>query len=265
MTGDAGPASCEVKTATGSYDMDPDQAASAATISAVAASRRLPLRAVTIALATAMQESELRNIEHGDRDSLGLFQQRPSQGWGTTKQIQDPVYSSGRFYDHLVKIPGYSRLPLTVAAQRVQRSGFPQAYAKHETSATLLAAAFTGRERAALNCTTGDGEKAAPATPDQVRAQLAREFGKDLVPDQEPAAAATSGDPEADATVTVATGANSAESGWQLAHWAVAHATILRLEKVTYAGRTWTASGADDGWQKKGNSGADRVRLVTTH
>ncbi len=69
---------------------------------------------MTIALATAMQESQLRNIGHGDRDSVGLFQQRPSQGWGTFEQIQDPVYSAGRFYDHLAEVPGYSRLPLTV-------------------------------------------------------------------------------------------------------------------------------------------------------
>ena len=107
---------------------------------------------MTIALATAMQESGLRNIDHGDRDSLGLFQQRPSQGWGTEQQILDPVYSAGKFYEHLVKVPGYSRLPLTVAAQRVQRSGYPQAYAKHEPDATLLAAALTGRAPAALNC-----------------------------------------------------------------------------------------------------------------
>ncbi|WP_240929728.1 hypothetical protein [Streptomyces coryli] len=264
MTTDPGPAHCEVETATGAYDLDPDQAANAATISAVAASRRLPTRAVTIALATAMQESELRNIAHGDRDSLGLFQQRPSQGWGSAKQIQDPVYASGRFYDHLVKIPGYSRLPLTVAAQEVQRSGYPQAYAKHETSATLLAAAFTGRERAALNCTTGEGEETAPATTKQVRAQLTREFGKDLVPDQEPAAAASGSGPEAEGTLRVPADANRAESGWQLAHWAVAHATTLRLEQVSYAGRTWT-SGGDNGWQKKGNSDAGHVRLVTTH
>lgn len=81
---------------------------------------------MTIALATALQESALRNIDYGDRDSLGLFQQRPSQGWGTPAQIMDPVYSAGVFYDRLAEVPGYSRLPLTVAAQRVQRSGFPR-------------------------------------------------------------------------------------------------------------------------------------------
>ena len=109
-------------------------------------SRGLPERALTIALATSLQESRLRNIDHGDRDSLGLFQQRPSQGWGTSQQILDPVYASNEFFDSLVKIQGYSRLPLTVAAQRVQKSGYPQAYAKHEADATMLSAALTGRD-----------------------------------------------------------------------------------------------------------------------
>lgn len=127
------------------YELSPEQAANAATVSAVGTTRGLPERAVTIALATAMQESSLRNIDHGDRDSLGLFQQRPSQGWGTPEQIMDPVYSAGEFYEHLVEVPGYSRLPLTVAAQKVQKSGFPQAYAKHEPDSALLAAALTGR------------------------------------------------------------------------------------------------------------------------
>ena len=107
----------------------------AATITAVGTGRGMPERAVTIALATALQESGLRNIDHGDLDSLGLFQQRPSQGWGTAEQILDPDYAAGEFYKHLAKVHDYPRLPLTVAAQRVQRSGFPQAYAKHEPDA----------------------------------------------------------------------------------------------------------------------------------
>jgi hypothetical protein len=128
--GGAGAPHCTVRAAGGgsgegtSYGMSPDQAANAATIAAVGTGKGLPERAVTIGLATAMQESALRNLDHGDRDSLGLFQQRPSQGWGTPEQIMDPVYSAGIFYDRLAKVRGYSRLPLTVAAQKVQLSGF---------------------------------------------------------------------------------------------------------------------------------------------
>ncbi|MEW5535664.1 hypothetical protein AB1328_37815, partial [Streptomyces virginiae] len=111
----------------------------------------------------------------GDRDSLGLFQQRPSMGWGTPEQITDPVYSAGIFYDHLVDVPGYSRLPLTVAAQKVQRSGFPQAYAKHEPDATVLTAAFAGG--GSLDC--GGPAPTQPGDPAKVRAGLVRIFGED--------------------------------------------------------------------------------------
>src|SRR3954462_65923 len=95
-----------------------------------------------ISLATAMKESRLRNLDHGDRDSLGLFQQRPSQGWGTPEQVQDPVYAAGKFYDHLVQFPGWETGRLTDVAQGVQRSGFPEAYQKHEGMAVELADAL---------------------------------------------------------------------------------------------------------------------------
>src|SRR5690242_20816690 len=113
--------------------------ANAATIAAVGVSRKMPERAITVALATALQESKLRNLDHGDRDSLGLFQQRPSQGWGTPEQVQDPVYAAGKFYDHLVQYPGWDTGRLTEVAQGIQRSAFPGAYQKHEGMAVELA------------------------------------------------------------------------------------------------------------------------------
>lgn len=94
-------------------------------------------RAVLVAIATALQESGLRNIDHGDRDSLGLFQQRPSMDWGTPEQIMDPAYSAGRFYKALAQVPGWQLLPVTIAAQKVQISRFPDAYAKWESIATV--------------------------------------------------------------------------------------------------------------------------------
>jgi hypothetical protein len=97
----------------------------------------------TIALATAMQESGLRNLTWGDRDSLGLFQQRPSQGWGSAAQILDPVYAAGRFYRGLLDVPGWRDMPLTAAAQAVQRSAFPFAYARHEQLAATLVQRLT--------------------------------------------------------------------------------------------------------------------------
>ncbi|MEV3989305.1 hypothetical protein AB0J57_10365 [Streptomyces sp. NPDC049837] len=240
---------CVVGSGNNVYRFTPEQASNAATISAVGTSRGMPERAVTIALATALQESALRNIRYGDRDSLGLFQQRPSQGWGTEAQILDPVFSAGKFYDHLAKVPGYSRLPLTVAAQRVQRSGFPQAYAKHEPDAALLAAALTGRSPASLTCTSGSRPVRA-GDPAKVRAELKRAFGElppgGTAPDiSVPVRTVTAGSagPEG------ATPGGGSRGGWELAQWAVAQADALGLAEVSYAGRVWSAEESDEGWR----------------
>jgi cell wall-associated NlpC family hydrolase len=121
-----------------------EQRQNAATIIKVARDRGTPPRAWLVALATAKQESDLRNIPYGDRDSLGLFQQRPSQGWGTPAQVTDPVYSTTTFLDRLMEVPGWDRLPVTVAAQTVQRSAFPDAYARWEGLAAQLITALAG-------------------------------------------------------------------------------------------------------------------------
>nr|WP_202122406.1 heavy metal transporter [Streptomyces sp. BA2] len=233
-----------------SYEFGAEQAQNAATVAAVGTSRGMPERAVTIALATALQESGLRNISHGDRDSLGLFQQRPSQGWGNEKQIMDPAYSAARFYAHLKDVPGYSRLPLTVAAQRVQRSGYPQAYAKHEPDAALLAAALTGRAPATLTCEGRTADE--PGDPAKVRAALVRDFGRDVAPE---------GGSGGTVTVPVNATAGGAEGGagkrgWELAHWAVAQASTLGIERVSYGGREWSAAQSEKEWRKPGKASA---------
>ena len=97
-----------------------------------------------IAIATAMQESNLRNINYGDRDSLGLFQQRPSCGWGSPEQVTDPQYAATKFYERLLQVPGWESLPVTVAAQKVQASAFPDAYAKWEPMATQVVQSLGG-------------------------------------------------------------------------------------------------------------------------
>lgn len=117
-----------------------NQASNAATIYNVAATRGLSPHAAALGIGTAMQESSLTNLSGGDRDSVGLFQQRPSQGWGTPAQLQDPQYSAGKFFDALVKVPNYESLPFSAAAQAVQRSGTPGAYAKWENFANALVA-----------------------------------------------------------------------------------------------------------------------------
>ncbi|MFE0641457.1 hypothetical protein ACFW2Y_07580 [Streptomyces sp. NPDC058877] len=273
VTGSTGTPRCSVGSGDNRYEFTMDQASNAATISAVGTTRGLPERAVTIALATALQESALRNIEHGDRDSLGLFQQRPSQGWGTPEQIMDPVYASGKFYEGLEKVPGYSRLPLTVAAQKVQRSGFPQAYAKHEPDATLLSAALTGRSPAALRCTTGKAD-GRPGDPARVREELVRAFGEKAAPKT------VTGGPSAGRSATEppvlmvpvesegSAGAGADERrGWELAQWAVARSEALRITEVSYGDLVWRAGEANGDWSKAPSAaaatgGAVRIRLA---
>ncbi|MEU6355344.1 heavy metal transporter [Streptomyces sp. NPDC047072] len=282
LTGGSGGPVCRV--ASGqvggpSYEFTPEQTVNAATITAVGTGRGLPERAVAIALATALQESGLRNIRHGDRDSLGLFQQRPSQGWGRPEQILDPAYAAGAFYKHLVKVRGYQELPLTVAAQKVQRSGYPEAYAKHEPDATVLAAALTGTSAATLTCdgrTEPGVTQVGAAGPESVRSALVRDFGRDAL---ETTAAEVGGKaspsptpgPGDGRTVTLPVrkdtsraGRSLEERGWQLAHWAVANSSALRIERVSYAGRQWTAGNTDSRWLPEGGaSGTATVRILT--
>ncbi|MGI5213320.1 peptidoglycan DD-metalloendopeptidase family protein [Plantactinospora sp. CA-290183] len=132
---------------TGRYDAE--QRHYAQVIVTVGVQNGIPVRGQVIAVATALQESGLRNLGHlGDRndhDSLGLFQQRPSQRWGTPAQIMDPEYAAAAFYRKLVTIPGWQMMPLTVAAQAVQRSAYPDAYAKWESDAAVLVALVSGQ------------------------------------------------------------------------------------------------------------------------
>ncbi|MDT0443162.1 hypothetical protein RM779_11215 [Streptomyces sp. DSM 41886] len=249
-----GPPRCSVAGPDGerAFTLRPEQAASAATIGAVASARGLPERAVTIAIATAMQESSLRNIDYGDRDSLGLFQQRPSMGWGSEAEVMDPVYAAGAFYDRLVDVPGYLTLPLTVAAQEVQRSAFPDAYARHEEEAALLAGALTGRAEAALSCSWTVAEQPA-GQPREVHERMMREFGEGVQPIGE------------GARLTVPLrGGEETRRGWELAHWAVAHSAELGIERISYGNRVWEARRSGDGWQEaaaESMAGAPELRL----
>jgi hypothetical protein len=115
-----------------------EQVANARTIVTIGNQRRVPKDGQVIAVATAMQESRLRNLRGGDRDSIGLFQQRPSQGWGTPAQLADPAYQTQKFYDKLLRTRGWRQMRATEAAQAVQVSAFPEAYAKHVPAATRL-------------------------------------------------------------------------------------------------------------------------------
>jgi hypothetical protein len=118
------------------------QRGNATTIVQVGVALGIPERGEVIALATAMQESQLYNLAYlganNDHDSLGLFQQRPSMGWGTAAQVTDPIYSATAFYLALQRVPGWMSMAVTDAAQSVQRSGTPYAYSQWEKDASAL-------------------------------------------------------------------------------------------------------------------------------
>lgn len=242
-----------------SWVLAPDQADSAATIAAVTVRRGLPAHAATIALATAAQESKLRNIAYGDRDSVGLFQQRPSQGWGTPDQLQDPVYATNAFLDVLVKVDGWRDLSVTRAAQKVQRSAFPDAYGQHEAQARAWASALTGYSENAVTCTLRPVDDAGPAGDDAVTA-FTRRLDRDLgdLPVARTGAVVT-----VDARGLAGTAAHDA---WAVGQWAVAVADGYGVDRVEVADRVWTrASGA---WQDVATAdaghepGAGRARVT---
>lgn len=223
---------CRASAAGQTMTWSPEQMDNAATIVAVAMERGLPPRAATIAVATAIQESKLRNISYGDRDSVGLFQQRPSQGWGTVEQILVPEYAAGVFYDELVTIDGYETMEITQVAQLVQRSAFPDAYADHELEGRVLASALTGLSTAGIACRLP--EPTGPTDLATLQEDLQEHTGL----------AATRGD---DATVRL--NAGDERRAWFVASWAVAKAQRHDLTAVTVGDRTWRRSArGEPGW-----------------
>jgi hypothetical protein len=246
--------------------LDVEQAENAALIAAVSVDRGMPARAATIALATAYQESKLYNLESGDRDSIGLFQQRPSQGWGSRAQIEDPVYAANAFYDQLAKLQGYESMRVTVAAQRVQRSGFPEAYADHEADARVLASALSGNSPHSFSCRLGGTPDAAATrlkksglTPraDVVRREVSEVFGDPPLGGFAPggvrsghmAGSAHYEGRAVDVFVRPVSRANKVR-GWAIAQYLVAQADRLDVQTVIFDGRIWTAGRkSGDGWR----------------
>jgi len=226
--------------------LTPEQTQQAATIAVVARRRGLPDRATTVALATALQESKLTNLMHGDRDSAGLFQQRPSQGWGSFRQVTNPRYATGKFLDALVRVPGWQQMPIDVAAQRVQRSAFPTAYQQHTRSARALTSALSGQAPAALTCTVRSSDLPAQHpgangyTPraNRLRQAVATDFGVAMTPLDRGRA------------VQIHTSANHRRSqGWAVAQWLVANAGALNVAAVAYQHHVWSASRSPEGWR----------------
>jgi hypothetical protein len=241
---------CEVK-ADGVVELDPVQMANAATITAVGVRRGMPEQAVVVALATALQESKLENRDDGDRDSIGLFQQRPSQGWGTAEKIRDPRYAADHFYTALTKVKGYQKMRVTDAAQRVQRSAYPNAYQKWADEAQILARALTGKAASAVACTvTGAPALRGAAAAGALMTGLRLDWGSGL-----PRSAAA----EQTAGLTVAV--TNPSAGWRYAHWLVSHASDTGLERVRFADLEWDASAGK--WQPvTADGGIDERKVI---
>ncbi|HZC27376.1 MAG TPA: hypothetical protein VE287_10150 [Actinopolymorphaceae bacterium] len=260
---------CTANVAGGTTRLTVEEAENAALISALSVQRGLPARAATIALATAYQESGLHNISYGHLDSVGLFQQRPSQGWGTEQQILDPYYATASFYTALAKIHGYSAMDIAAAAQLVQRSADGGAYSQHEASARALASSLTGQSEAAFSCelretsTTGD--------PTALRRELARAFGTARFTSAgfggssgvQPAIASSR---SAGGKVVVDIPVRPADRtfGWSVAQWSVAYAQRFGIESISYGGHSWSAGHSVDGWRADDAASARRIRMVLT-
>jgi hypothetical protein len=220
---------CTAQTS-GEVTLTLDQMANAATISAVGIRRGVPERAVTVALATALQESKLTNLDGGDRDSVGLFQQRPSQGWGSPTQIADPRYAAGRFYSALLRVHNWQSLSITAAAQAVQRSAVPSGYAKWASDAQVLASALMGDKSAAVACNVSTTPTTrGPRALSDLTSILRQDWGN----------GATIRNEAPDSLALPVTGA---QAGWQYAHWLVAHASDSGVERVQFGNLAWTAA-----------------------
>jgi hypothetical protein len=240
---------CQARTTSGAVSLTPEQMANAATIVATGVIMGIPDRGVVIALATAMQESELYNLPYGDRDSLGLFQQRPSQGWGTPEQVQDPRYAASAFYNQLLRVPGWEQMRLTEAAQAVQRSAFPEAYQRWEPDAQVLAEALLGTHATAVTCSrAGKPTLRGPAAAEALAAGLRADWG--------PVVATTADAETGRLTITP----THDRGGWQLAHWLVAHSVNHNVSRVQYGPHEWTIDSGE--WRQLEVPVADAPNVV---
>jgi hypothetical protein len=227
--------------------LDAAQTANAATISAVGLRRKLSQRAIVVALATALQESKLENLAGGDRDSIGLFQQRPSQGWGTPEQIADPRYAANAFYTALLKVQGWEQMRVTDAAQAVQRSAHPELYEKWADESEVLARALTGEATSAVACTiSGEPESRGPTAVENLVSSVKLDWG-------------TVTTAKVTDFIGMALTVREAKVGWQYAHWLVAHAEDRGVKRVRFNGREWTAKTGAWASVTDGNASNERV------
>ena len=236
---------CQAGTGAQAITLDLEQASVAATIAGVAARHRLPRQAVTIALAAALQESKLHNLDYGDLDSVGIFQQRPSEGWGTTAELEDPVYATTKFFAALTQVHGYTTMPVYQAAQDVQHSADGSAYAQWDQVAGQLAGYFTGQSPHGLSCWYTPAGKADLAGVVRRMTQAFGPQGRDAVVVRITLDRSAQKNQGSVAVLHVQRGA-----AWTVASWLVAHAQAYGLHEVRYAGYAWEAANRNAGWQR---------------
>lgn len=242
--------SCLLRSGESEEKLTPEQTANAATIVTVGTTLRdLPRYAANIAVTTAIQESKLRNLSYGDRDSVGLFQQRPSQGWGTAAQLQEPVYATNAFYDALVKVDGWQQMVITEIAQEVQRSGYPEAYADHEHEGRAIASALSGHSPEGFVCRL-DGPTAA-GRPDRFVAALDEETGHSGTADGQ----------------TISITAADSRHAWAVGSWSVGQAKARNVVRVQVGDREWVRGSGDDAlqWHDADEPIEDTRVVVTLH
>jgi hypothetical protein len=253
-TQSAPPPGCQAGTGTQAISLDTDQAVIAATIAGVAARHRLPSQAVTVAYAAALQESQLQNLTYGDRDSVGVFQQRPSEGWGTAAELEDPVYATTRFFQALVHVPGYTTMPVYQAAQDVQHSADGSAYAQWAQMASQLAGYFTGQDPHGVSCWYVPA-----AQPDTDLAAVASSLTSTFGPrGREAVVVSFKTDRSGQKKGSVADVQVKQSSAWTVAGWLVAHAQTYGLTEVRYAGYEWQAADGSMGWQRVSGTPASK-------
>lgn len=234
------PEGCQANVGSQRVYLSTEQAENATIIAALGVERGLPARAVSIALATAYQESKIRNLPAGDRDSIGIFQQRPSQGWGAPAQLRDPYYATAKFYDALQKIDGYQTMRITEAAQLVQRSGYPEAYEPHAPDARALASALTGFSLGGrFSCVVHDS--GGGGTASEVQSLLTKSFGNSFAVER-------SGTRQ-DLLVQLSPTEEGRRLGWAAAQFLVGQAKAHHIVSVQFAGREWhSGKQSENGW-----------------
>jgi hypothetical protein len=245
----APPPGCQVGTGAAAISLDTGQAGIAATIAGVAARHRLPRRAITIAYAAALQESQMQNLGYGDRDSVGIFQQRPSEGWGTASELHDPVYASTKFFAALVQVHGYATMPVDQAAQDVQHSADGTAYQQWAPLAAALAGYFTGAPPHDVSCWYTPPAKADLAAATR---QLTQTFGPQGRAGVVIRITTDRSDKNQNGSVAVVHAKQDA--AWTVVGWLVAHAQDYGISDIRYAGYEWNAADGSMGWRRAGSA-----------